>query len=486
MRFVTPLRSVTIAAFLLCSAAPLRGQGVTNDARVADALNLLEVWLDAQRAYHDIPAISAGVVYDQDLIWSNGFGHADRENRTPATPSTMYSICSISKLFTSVSVMRLRDEGKFRLDDQVGSLLPWFDLEDKHPEGPPVTVEGILTHSAGLPRESDYPYWTDPFDFPTHDEIVARLSDQETLYPARRYFQYSNLGLTLAGEIVSQTSGQPYADYVRRHILEPLGMTSTTPEIGDAWGNPKLATGYSATRRDGGRKEVEPFAGRGIAPAMGFASTVEDLGRFASWQFRLLETGRDEILSANTLREMHRVHWIDPDWETTWGLGFAVSRSNDKTFVGHGGGCPGYLTRLHIQPDEKIATIVMVNANGANPGLFARRAFDIVSPAIEAATESPGEGKWTATEFEKYVGAYDGFPWGGESAVIPWKGGLAVLSLPTDNPLDGLTKLQHVEGNTFRRIRDDETLGEEIVFELNGSGEVVKMWQHSNSSARMR
>ena len=79
------------------------------------------------------------------------------------------------------------------------------------------------------------------------------------------------------------------------------------------------------------------FLVNGIAPAAGFASTVEDVARFASWQLRLLEKGGKEILAANTLKEMHRVHWTDPDWNTTWGLGFSVSRSDGKTYVGHGG-----------------------------------------------------------------------------------------------------------------------------------------------------
>ena len=204
----------------------------------------------------------------------------------------MYSICSISKLFTTVSAMQLREEGKFRLDDPVSALLPWFELDNSFADAPTVTVEGLMTHSAGLPRESDYPYWTAPFDFPSHDQIVSQIANQETLYPAWQYFQYSNLGVTLVGEIVATLSGQSYDDYVREHVLEPLQMFSTTPEIGEVQGTDKLATGYGFTRRGGGREKVEPFEGRGIAPAMGFASTVEDLAKFASWQFRLLKGRR--------------------------------------------------------------------------------------------------------------------------------------------------------------------------------------------------
>ena len=115
------------------------GQGLTDDPRVADAIGLLERWVDAQRAYEQIPSVTAAVVHDQELLWSAGFGYADMESQRPTTPETMYSICSISKLFTSVSAMQLRDRGKFRLDDRVSALLPWFELQNTFPEGAEVT-----------------------------------------------------------------------------------------------------------------------------------------------------------------------------------------------------------------------------------------------------------------------------------------------------------------------------------------------------------
>ena len=475
-----------LAALLLAIPTTQPPESVGDDPRVVDALNLLDVWFDAQQQYGNIPGISAAVVYDQELLWSRGFGYADVERGIEATPKTMYSICSISKLFTSIGVMQLRDLGHLRLDDPVGNHLSWFNIEDTYPDAPPVTIQGLLTHSSGLPRESDYPYWKPPFEFPTHDQVVQRISHQQELNPADRIFQYSNLGFTLAGEIVAHRSHMAYGDYIRQHILDPLGMEDTNPEIPVEHRGGRFAQGYSATRRDGERREVQFFQGNGIAPAMGFASTVEDLAKFASWQFRLLETGKTEVLRANTLREMHRIHWVNPDWRTTWGLGFSVSRTDDKTFVGHGGGCPGFLSHFRIQVDEKIATIVMVNTNGENPSQFSQRAYEVVAPAIKAATKSPDEAKTLDPQLRKFIGAYDSFPWGGEAQVISWEGGLAMIGLPTTNPLESLTKLKHVEGNTFRRIRDDETLAEEVVFELGPDGEVLRMKRHSNYSERIR
>jgi CubicO group peptidase (beta-lactamase class C family) len=482
VRLTRFLPALLLASGLAAQDAPLRAH-----PRVQDAIGLLETWTDAQVAYQQIPGASIAVVFDQELVWSKGFGYADPETRQPATPQTVYSICSISKLFTSIGVMQLRDDGKLRLDDPVARHLSWFTIEDTYPDAPPVTVEGLLTHSSGLPRESDYPYWSSPdFRFPSHDEIVARLGEQRELYPAQTYFQYSNLGLTLAGEIVAAVSGQAYDRYIRDRILSPLRLQSTFPEIPTELHGTRMAVGYSATTRAGTRERLPAFQGRAIAPAMAFASTVEDLASFSTWQFRVLHHGGTEVLSRNTLREMQRVHWVDPDWETTWGLGFVVYQQGDKTFAGHGGSCPGYRSNLQIQPDDRIATVFAANANGVNPGAFTRRAYEIMAPALKAARDTTQKGVAPNPDFAKYVGTYSEMPWGGEVAVIPWKGALAMVALPTDDPLDDLIELKHVGQHTFRRIRDDKALGEEIRFEVGPDGVATRVWQHSNFSPRIR
>ena len=326
--------AAALALFLLL-APPLHAQQpLADDPGVAEALHLLDVWMDAAQAYGGIPGASLSVVHDQELVWAKGYGYAHVERDEPATASTVYSICSISKLFTAVGVLQLRDEGRVGLDDPVSKHLDWFSIQDDYPEAGPVTIEGLLTHTSGLPREAGAPYWTGPdYPFPTHEEIVAKLPTQSMLYPPRTYYQYSNLALTLAGEIVAAASGQAYDDYVRANILDPLGMSSTFTDLDDRFRGNRLASGYSARGRDGKRQLVPDYQVRGVSPAAGFISTVEDLGRFASWQFRVLD-GDDALLDRNTLREMHRVHWLEPDGDTTYGLGFSVWKSDGDTFVG--------------------------------------------------------------------------------------------------------------------------------------------------------
>jgi CubicO group peptidase (beta-lactamase class C family) len=485
MKHIRSFLTAILVGLILSGPALAETQALARDPRVASALEFLGVWLEAQRAYGQIPGVSAAVVHDQELIWSGGFGYADLARKTPAVPGTIYSICSISKLFTSIAVMQLRDAGKLRLDDPVGKHLPWFTIRKTAPEGPEITIEGLLTHASGLPRESDYPYWTGPdFPFPTHDEIVARISKQQTLYPAETYFQYSNLGLTLAGEVVAAASGMPYDEYVRRNILDPLGLDSTTPEMPENQRGARLATGYGCMTRNGDRPLMPFFQTHGIAPAAGFASTAEDLARFAEWQFRLLDTGRTEVLKANTLREMYRVHWVDPDFETVWGLGFSVMKGDANSFVGHGGSCPGYRTGILLKPDERISTVFMSNALGVDSEGFARRIYDIVAPAIKAAVKDPAGTKPVDPELKKYTGSYSG-AWG-EIAMIVWEGGLAAVDLPTWDPVKDLTKLKKTGENTFRRVRKDDVLGEEIVFEMGPDGRPARMKWHSNYYPRVR
>lgn len=478
---------IFLLVFFVATRFPYAQNKTQPKADYSEALRLIDAWLDAQRDYERLPGMSVAIVDNQEIIFAKAYGLADLEKKIKTQPNTIYSICSISKLFTSVAIMQLRDAGKLRLDDEVGDHLPWFNIKQQYPDSGPITIRSILTHSSGLPRESDYPYWSKPdFHFPTREQLKEKLGQQKTLYPPSTYFQYSNLGISLLGEIVAEISGMSYDDYINEKILKPLGMTDTRPYLPRQLWRGQLATGYSSLTRNGTRDMLPFFQAEGIKPAAGFSSTVLDLAKFASWQFRLLEKGGEEILKAPTLREMHRVHWMDPDWKTSWGLGFSVYEMDGRTFVGHSGSCPGYRSTLMMDPGQKQAFIVMINASGTEPEKYARGMREILKKAGLKKGEKETKEKASKINLEDYAGYYDDQPWWGETVVLPWQGHLALVSLPADNPVQELTLLKHVEGDTFRRIRDDETLGEEVVFERDSSGKVFRLLRHSNYSPRIK
>jgi CubicO group peptidase (beta-lactamase class C family) len=452
-------------------------------SEIQGALAAIDAWVQGRQMFDRIPGVSVGIVHDQDVLWSSGYGYSNLESERPANADTLYSVCSISKLFTAISLMQLRDEGQLTLRDPVEEHLDWFDIKQAHEGSGPITIEGLMTHSSGLPRESDFPYWTGPdFPFPTREEMISRLDAQETLYPAHKYFQYSNLAWTLAGEIVAETSGQSYDGYVREHILDPLGLADTRSFYPNDLRGEELAIGYTGFQRDQARDPVKPFFTRGITAAAGFTSSVNDLARFASWQFRLLENGGEEILDANTLREMQRVHWVDPDWETTWGLGFNVRRDDDITFVSHGGGCPGYITSFTMVPKQKTAAIVLTNAGDGPADNIAVNILKVFGAALKEASE-PQEGEMP--DFSMYEGNYEQRPWGGEVAVRQWGDKLVIIDIPSNNLQEAIGKLEYDGDHTFTRLDDDDERRNPWVFEMGEDGEVTQIRSHSSIMRRI-
>lgn len=481
--FTSILVTLFAASPAIADDAALTTEQLLAHPEIAGAIAAIDAYIQGIQTYGKVPGISAGIVHDQDLIWQRGYGHSNLETKRPADADTLYSICSISKLFTAIGIMQLRDAGELNLRDPVGDHLDWFNIEQAHDGSGPATIESLLTHSSGLPRESDFPYWIGPdFPFPTRAQIIDRLSVQETLYPAQHYFQYSNLALSLAGEIIQERSGQEYSAYVKQNILGPLGLADTRTYYPEDLRGEQMAIGYTGMHRSGTRDPVAPFFTRGITAAAGFTSSVNDLAKFASWQFQLLETGDDDVLSANTLREMHRVHWVDPDWETTWGIGFNVRQEDDMTVVSHGGGCPGYITSFSMTPKTRLAAIVLTNAGDGPAGRTATNILKILDEALEDA-ESPAAEK--IPDFSMYEGNYESRPWGGEIAVRQWGNQLVVIDIPGNDLEDAMIKLEYDGDNTFTRLTDDDDRREPWLFEVGSDGKTDRIYRHSGYSSRI-
>ena len=450
---------------------------------MAEAIALAEIWLEQFRQYERIPAISAAVVKGDKTVWSKGFGYTDRAMTQPATADTIYSICSISKLFTAVAFMQEWENGTVRLDEPVSTYLPWAQLAPDDRESVPVTMRGLLTHSAGLPREAVNPYWTGPdFPFPTQDEIRAGINRQNPLYPASTTFQYSNLGLTLVGEVVEAVSDDRYGDYVSANILTPLGMTDTRTYIPQDLAGGQMAVGWGSLTPDGTRPAVKLFDARGINPAAGFSSTVNDLAKFAAWQFRLLDSGEAELLRASTLKEMHRVQYITPDRQTSWGLGFVSFQSDGQNIVGHGGSCPGYRSSLMLDPKNEVAIAVAMNTM-ENPGGLARSLAGLMGKRMGAKEYAAPEGE--TIDLSDYAGTYNAQPWGRDYVVLPWAGGLIAVT-PSEDDIAGeiRTRAKPLGNDRFQIMTDKGEEREVITYHRDADGKVTHSERHGQYSYR--
>lgn len=464
------LVTVCIAVQISLAADP---REVAGHPEVASALKVLDAWIAARMADREQPGLSIGVVYDQQLIWSKGYGFADVEKKFPATPATLYRIASISKLFTSTAVLQLRDAGRFALDDPVARYLPWFKIRNKHPEGPSVTIRHLLTHTSGLPREAVGVNWSD-MTFPGREGMIRGISGQETVFPSETEWKYSNLALSLAGEIVASVSGEPWNRYIENHILTPLGMSSTrTLPQRDT---PGLAIGYGR-RVPGAPRRVRPFVDSGAErPAANIASNVEDLARFMALQMRDGPQGGAQVLKGSTLREMHRIQWLRPDWSGGWGLGFAVRRAGDQVRIGHGGSLPGHRTQIELAPADKLGVIVLTNADDGDPGRYLDQAFTLLTPAVKRAAKASKPSPAADPSWSKYTGAYTSAS--SDVNVMVLDGELTLISPDAENPWESRLLLKPVAANTFRMTAPSfsyEAIGELLTFELGPDGGVTRM-----------
>jgi hypothetical protein len=168
------------------------------------------------------------------------------------------------------------------------------------------------------------------------------------------------------------------------------------------------------------------------------------------------------------------VHFVDPDWETTWGLGFSVSHNDKTTFVGHGGSCPGYRTQLLLQPDSKIAAVAMANTFDSDASKLAHEAYELFASAIaDAKADTTHSTPAPDPSLEPFLGTYESF--GSDVQVIRWQGGLARMTVPSDEPLKTITKYKKVGPNAFRRIRKNGELAETMTFTIGPDGKATEL-----------
>ena len=441
---------------------------LVENPQVSGPLKVLDAWTQAAVVSREEPGLSIGVVYDQDLIWAKGYGFANVAKQIPATPSTRYRIASISKVFTATAIMQLRDAGKLQLDDPVARHLSWFKVKEPKPDSPPITIWDLLTHTSGLARELPMYYWND-LKFPSREEMMRLLAEEPAVFPPGTEYKYSNLALAVAGEVVAAVSGEPYKKYVEEHILRPLGMNSTLIEPVPT--DPEMAIGYRR-HRHGVPREVEDFIdAKALTPSAGLASTVEDLAKFVSLQFRDGPAQGAQILKGSTLREMQRVQWLRPDWQSAQGLGFGIRHMGQQVRVGKDGAAPGYKSLMEWVPAEKYGVIVLINGYDADPTYYVNQAMSTLGPAIAKAVAHPKPEPVADPAWQKYTGMYE---WKHVEVQVMIAGGELVLVSPESaNPWEGRIRLTPVGPNTFRMHGGGDD-GELLKFISDNNGKVTR------------
>ncbi|MFH8976506.1 serine hydrolase domain-containing protein [Streptomyces sp. NPDC017890] len=312
------------------------------------------------------PSLVAAVVRDGRTVWHGARtsvdGHGPDEN-------VQYRIGSITKTFTAVLVLRLRDEGVLDLADPLEKHLPGTGAGE-------ATIAELLAHSGGLAAESPAPWW-ERTPGSLRPELADVLGEQPLLHPVGRRHHYSNPGYTLLGALVEKLRGAPWEDVLRREVLEPLGLgrTAGSPQAPHAGGwavHPWADVMLAEPAEDLGR----------MAPAGQLWSTTGDLARFAVF----LARGDDRVLSAETVREMRApaapAEAADVVDGSAYGLGLQIQRWDGRLLVGHSGSLPGFLANLTISVEDDVAAVVLTNCtSGPMPAVVGADLVRIVAEA---------------------------------------------------------------------------------------------------------
>lgn len=470
-----------IIILLIFFLVAIHGNAQEINKNYAEAFKLIEVWLEAQKDFENIPSIAAMVVDDQNILWTGAFGKTNLEQNRSANTSTICSICSITKSFTAVAIMKLIDEGKLNLDDKVKDILPFFEVNQKFPEGGAITIRSLLSHASGLPGNTEHSYFTAPnFSFPTQTEFRSVFRDLKTESEVGTDVSYSNIGYALLGEIVEKVSGVSFEAYLEKEVLSPLKMSETYIGTSTIQDDKRKAIGYTALNRNRTRNRVSTFDPKAMNPAMGLWTSIYDLAKYASWQFRLIDASKTEILKPSTLKRMHTVQSRSKNGYSNWGLGFEVIKgSNGDDWVSHGGTCPGFVSLLQLNLTTKMGYAIMINANRSSTFKYLNGMKQILSKV------RPIEENKNRVNLKDYTGYYNMNPWNSEVYISSWGEDLVMLQLPENSPKYGMRFFKHIKDDTFRQIIDNGELGDEYVFERDQNGKVYRYQDRGNYKNRI-
>lgn len=314
-----------------------------------------------------LPSVSAAVFTEEGVVWSSALGLADVETGEEATPKHVYRIGSITKTFTAVCVMQLRDAGQVDLDAQLRTYIP------EVPPGP--TVRQALAHLSGFQREPPGEIW-ETLTPPNREELLAGLEDAEQVLAPGTVWHYSNLAFALLGELVVRVSDTFYSAYLELNVLAPLGLWRTSIAAIE----PVARGYYIGPWSDAATLEPELELTETTAALGQLWSTTEDLALWGAF----LAAGHEDVLAKATLDEMTRVQAMvdDARWTVGWGLGVTLYRRGDRVLTGHGGAMPGYLAGLVVDRATETGAAVL---SSASTGARAEElALDLTEAAIDA------------------------------------------------------------------------------------------------------
>lgn len=429
------------------------------------AVNYIDSWLRFRFERLEIPGLAIAIAHKDKILLNKAYGYANLENKQKLTTDHIFRIASHSKTFTGLALMQLYEKDKVDIDDLVIKYVPWLKTH-KDRRWQNVTIRQLLSHSAGVIRDGlDCDYWSTDRPFPNYDEFKKELLKADLVLTNNVQMKYSNYGYTLLGLVVEAASGQPYNDYVIKHIVKPLGLKNTGPELTEAIIS-RLVTGYTRRESDKRRKPIIQINTHAMSPATGFYSTAEDLCRYASGHYPT----NDVLLTKESKKKMQRTQCKVPNSfdHDEYGLGIEINFVKKHRLLGHGGGFPGHNTKTLFDPGQELVVVVLTNA-------------------IDGGASQINKGVWSVLDwFTKHgkahskneLGHFEGrFMNLWEVSDVVASGNKIILGAPNSwEPFKGAQELQYINQKTLKIKKADGfySPGELMHYTFN-NGKAIKV-----------
>jgi len=332
-------------------------------ANYSEAIKAIEQVIEQELQRGIIKGVSIALVDDQTVVHARGYGLAQIDPARPASERTIYRVGSISKVLNALAVAQLVDAGKLDLDAPITKYDPSFHINSSFDDAGPITLRQLLCHRSGIVRESPVGSYFDPTE-PSIAAAVASLAQCALVEPPNTRTRYSNIGPTVAGRVIEVVTGQPYNDYVKKALLEPMGMTTAqfSRPNSDA-----VATGYMAIAQPDGSFKFDqpaPTFELATAPAGNLYASALDLAQLAKLVFADGRIDGKQVISSKMLAEACSVQLTGE--AVGFGLGFHVGTFADQRSLGHNGAVYGFSSAFIALPESKIAVIVLINEDVAS------------------------------------------------------------------------------------------------------------------------
>jgi CubicO group peptidase (beta-lactamase class C family) len=390
------MRSVLLAGLMMLagfSSATAQRSTITRDAFRPRADSLVFTYLAETRA----PSAAFAVIHGNDTLAYGAHGLANTDAWRAPTATTIYQIGSITKQFTSAAIMKLVEQGRVKLDDDLSKFVPQFPLQGKK-----VSIRQLLNHTSGIRSYTSSPAWARTWNDELSPDAILKFVAADTFdFAPGTAYRYNNTGYVLLGMVIEKASGQTYAKFLETQFFKPLGLAQTS-SCPSKTSDPAFALGYSKGATGTVRAQFlhlsHPFS------AGALCSTVGDL---AKWQ-RALDAGK--VVSPASYALMSTQDTLNTGRRINYGFGLSPGTFNGHKTVAHTGGINGFASAATWVPDDSLSVVVLTNYDAESPQTLVqnllRVAYGVAPVSRGSAATQPTAPSLSTADRDAIIGNY--------------------------------------------------------------------------------